>query len=139
MANDGTRKSKMFGREVMNFRAVLYALIAAILFGVSTPAAKLLLGSINPGMLAGLVYCGAGIGIVLLRQVSWGVLAPGRAAEVSLTRSDLPWLAGAVVAGGVIGPLLLMVGLTQTDASTASLLLALEVVATALMAWLIFH
>jgi drug/metabolite transporter (DMT)-like permease len=123
----------------MNRHAVLLALLSAALFGVSTPAAKLLLGTIDPVILAGLLYCGAGIGIAVVRRI--GLLAGGQAipSEAALGRRDLPWLAGAIVAGGVAGPILLMAGLQQTDASAASLLLTLEGVATALMAWFIFH
>src|ERR1700752_5038012 len=107
----------------MNRTAVLYALISAALFGVSTPAAKLLVGSIHPALLAGLLYCGAGIGIAVLRRVLPSIVE--RAPEVARSRADLPWLAGAIAAGGVIGPLLLMAGLARTDAAAASLLLTL--------------
>ena len=121
----------------MNRQAVLYALVSAALFGASTPAAKLLVGSVDPVVLAGLLYCGAGAGVALLRRVlPSGVLG---APEVTLTRADLSWLAGAIAAGGVIGPVLLMVGLARTGAATASLLLSLEGATTALMAWFIFH
>jgi len=58
---------------------------------------------------------------------------------VGLNKSELPWLAGAILAGGVVGPILLLAGLAQTSASNASLLLTLEGLATALMAWFIFH
>ncbi len=123
----------------MNRRAVLLALLSAALFGVSTPAAKLLLGSTDPAILAGLLYCGAGLGVAIVRRAgrfaSW--LAAPR--EAALGRKDVPYLAGAIVAGGVAGPVLLMAGLQRTDASAASLLLTLEGVATALMAWLIFQ
>lgn len=123
----------------MNSTAVLYALLSAVLFGVSTPAAKTLLGSTHPAVLAGLLYCGAGVGAAILRRCL-RALAPGdRAREAGLTRRDLPWLAGAIAAGGLVGPLLLMVGLVRTEAATASLLLTLEGVATALMAWFVFH
>jgi drug/metabolite transporter (DMT)-like permease len=122
----------------MNRHAVVLALLSAALFGISTPAAKALLGSIDPTMLAGLLYCGAGGGVAILRGL--GALAPQRnAPEVALGRAEVPWLGGAIVAGGIVGPLLLMVGLAQTEAGTASLLLTLEGVATALMAWIIFH
>ena len=123
----------------MNRHAILLALLSAALFGASTPAAKLLLGSIDPAILAGLLYCGAGLGITVVRRA--GLLARGRATplEAALGRKDLPWLAGAIGAGGVVGPVLLMAGLQHTDASAASLLLTLEGVATALMAWFIFH
>src|SRR6516162_11907614 len=122
----------------MNRTGVLYALASAALFGASTPAAKLLLGTLDPFVLAGLLYCGAGIGVAGLRRLSPAV-APRIPVQVALTRADVPWLAAAIFAGGVAGPLLLMWGLARTDASTASLLLALEGAATALIAWLVFH
>jgi drug/metabolite transporter (DMT)-like permease len=122
----------------MNRVAVLYALASAALFGLSTPAAKVLVGSVHPAVLAGLLYCGAGIGVAALRRILPSKTISG-APEVALGRSELPWLAGAIFAGGVVGPLLLMVGLARTDAAAASLLLTLEGVATALMAWFIFH
>lgn len=122
----------------MNRIGVLYALVSAALFGASTPAAKLLLGRLDPFVLAGLLYCGAGIGVALLRRLA-PAATPRAAASAALTRTDAPWVAGAILAGGVIGPLLLMWGLARTDASTASLLLALEGAATALIAWFIFH
>ena len=121
----------------MNRRAVFYALASAVLFGISTPAAKVLLGSMHPIALAGLLYCGAGAGS-LLRLFPWAAL-PKTAPEAGLNKSELPWLAGAILAGGVVGPVLLLVGLAQTSVSTASLLLTLEGLATALMAWFIFH
>src|SRR5215218_5224631 len=121
----------------MKTTPVVYALLSALLFGISTPAAKVLLGLSNPAILAGLLYCGAGLGAALFRRV---VRSPnGGAREAALSRADLPWLAGAIVAGGIIGPLLLMVGLARTEAGTASLMLTLEGVATALMAWFVFH
>ena len=123
----------------MNRTAVLYALVSAALFGASTPAAKALLGSIEPVVLAGLLYCGAGIGIGVLRRATPALLASPQARERAVGRHDWPWLAGAIAAGGILGPLLLMAGLARTDASTASLLLTLEGAATALMAWFIFQ
>jgi drug/metabolite transporter (DMT)-like permease len=121
----------------MNRTVVIYALASAALFGVSTPAAKFLVGSIYPVTLAGLLYCGAGIGIAVMRRRLPSIVTG--APEVSVTRAELPWLAGAIGAGGVLGPLLLMFGLAGTDAAAASLLLTLEGAATALMAWFIFH
>ena len=118
----------------MTYRGVVFALLSAALFGASTPAAKALLGSIDPVLL----YCGAGIGAGLLRRVTRAVVASSRA-EAPLVRRDWPWLIGAIVLGGIVGPLLLMVGLARTDASAASLLLTLEGVATALLAWFVFH
>jgi drug/metabolite transporter (DMT)-like permease len=123
----------------MNRHAVILALLSAALFGVSTPAAKALLGVVDPAVLAGLLYCGAGLGVAVLRRVARPLIAPGATAETPLGRSDLPWLAGAIAAGGIVGPLFLMVGLSYTDAAAASLLLTLEGAATALLAWFVFH
>jgi drug/metabolite transporter (DMT)-like permease len=123
----------------MNLTAVSYALIAAALFGISTPVAKVLVGSTHPVVLAGLLYCGAGIGVAVLRKLPSSIFGSRHASEAALSHADLPWLAGAIIAGGVVGPILLLVGLARTDASTASLLLTLEGVATALMAWFVFH
>src|SRR5712672_3519555 len=82
-------------------------------------------------MLAGLLYAGSGIGLGL-----WVLLAKRK---IALQRSDVPWLLGAVVAGGVVGPVLLMFGLATTSAASASLLLNLEGVFTALLAWFAFR
>src|SRR5689334_14185232 len=119
----------------MNHRAVILALLSAALFGVSTPSAKALLGTIDPTILAGLLYCCAGFRIELLRRVARPLYDERSHAQAPLSRTDFPWLAGAVIAGGVIGPILLMFGLARTDASAASLLLTMEGVATALLAW----
>jgi drug/metabolite transporter (DMT)-like permease len=123
----------------MNRHAVVLALLSAALFGVSTPAAKVLLGTIDPATLAGLLYCGAGLGVGVLRRLSRSLVARPDAPEVALGRPDIPWLAAAIVSGGILGPVLLMTGLARTEAATASLLLTLEGVATALIAWFIFH
>jgi drug/metabolite transporter (DMT)-like permease len=123
----------------MNRHAVVLALISAALFGVSTPAAKALLGSVDPIILAGLFYCGAGVGVAILRRVGRSVVSQPQASEVGLSRKEVPWLAGAIAAGGILGPALLMSGLARTEAATGSLLLTLEGAATALMAWFIFH
>jgi drug/metabolite transporter (DMT)-like permease len=114
--------------------AVVIALGSAVLFGLSTPVAKLLLGETDPWMLAGLLYGGAGVGLL-------AVYIAGRmrgSAEAHLARADVPWLAGAVVSGGIIGPVLLLFGLMRVEASAASLLLTLEGVLTALLAWFVF-
>jgi drug/metabolite transporter (DMT)-like permease len=118
-------------------KSVLLAFTSAALFGLSTPAGKALLASTHPAVLAGLFYCGAGLGVAILRRIRSRRRTP--APEVALGRQDLPWLAGAVVCGGIAGPLLLMIGLAQTQATTASLLLTFEGAATALLAWLLFH
>ena len=106
-------------------------LAAAALFGAGTPFAKLLLGTIDPWLLAGLLYLGSGIGLTLWRLLR---CAPA----VSLPADQRLWLAGAVLAGGVAGPVLLMFGLSGMPASGASLLLNAEGVFTALLAWFAF-
>ena len=119
-------------------RGVVVALAAAALFGASTPLAKVFLGAVDPVLLAGLFYLGSGIGLLLWRGVRFWWRTNGTR-EASLTRVNLPWLLGAVVTGGVVGPVLLMLGLARTPASSASLLLNLEGVCTALLAWGVFQ
>jgi drug/metabolite transporter (DMT)-like permease len=113
---------------------VLYALGSAALFGASTPFAKLLVGEIAPLALAGLLYLGSGIGLL-----AWFLLRRTAERTARLVKADLPWLGGAIVAGGVVGPALLMYGLARTDASSSSLLLNLEAVFTAALAWVVFR
>ncbi|MES2045511.1 MAG: DMT family transporter [Pseudomonadota bacterium] len=110
----------------------LLALAAAALFGLSTPAAKAITGTVAPVLLAGLLYLGSGLGLLIVR------LARGDGG-VPITRRDLPWLAGAVLFGGGLGPVLLMWGLMRVTGSAASLLLTLEGVFTALIAWIVFR
>jgi drug/metabolite transporter (DMT)-like permease len=110
---------------------VLAALGAALLFGAGTPLAKLLLNSVDPWLLAGLLYLGSGLGLTLYRWLA-------RSAPVRLPRGEVVWLAGAIVAGGVVAPVLLMFGLVGMPASGASLLLNAEGVFTALLAWFVF-
>lgn len=120
----------------MNGTAIFSAFAAAALFGLSTPFAKVLVGTNDPWMLAGLFYLGSGLGLAAVRLARSG---RKKASEAPLTRRDLPWLGLAILAGGVIGPILLMVGLTRTDGASAALLLTLEGVATALIAWFAFR
>jgi drug/metabolite transporter (DMT)-like permease len=119
-------------------RAGVYAALAgAFLFGASTPVAKLLVGALDPLLLAGLLYAGSGAGLtawLLVRRAR-----PGAARAIAFARSDYPWLAGAVAAGGIAAPVLLMLGLAKTEASSAALLLNLEGVFTALIAWFAFR
>ncbi|MGE0080501.1 MAG: DMT family transporter [Thiohalomonadaceae bacterium] len=114
--------------------AVLHALIAAVLFGVSTPLAKILAAELSPVLLAGLLYLGSGIGLAWLRLVRDRGWKPS-----GLGRADWPWLLGAALFGGMIGPVALMFGLARTSGASASLLLNLEPVLTALLAWLVFR
>ncbi|MCL8298888.1 DMT family transporter [Pseudomonas mosselii] len=113
--------------------SVLYALVAAALFGASTPLAKLLGVNTPPILLAGLLYLGSGVGLTLVRLVrDRGWQRPG------LPAGEWPWLLGAIFFGGVLAPVALMFGLTRTAGATASLMLNLESVLTAVLAWVVF-
>jgi drug/metabolite transporter (DMT)-like permease len=113
--------------------SALAALAAAALFGASTPFAKTLVGEQSPLLIAGLLYLGSGIGLAvvrLLRDRGWSF--------PQMTRSEWMWLLAAIAFGGALGPALLMIGLRETPAGTASLLLNLEAVLTAVLAWWVF-
>ena len=117
----------------MHHSGVLFALLAACLFGASTPLAKLLIGDVPPVMLGGLLYLGSGVGLSayrLVRDKSW------QASGMQV--GEWKWLAGATVFGGVLGPVALMYGLISTSGSMASLMLNLESVLTAVIAWVVF-
>jgi drug/metabolite transporter (DMT)-like permease len=113
------------------------ALASAALFGAVSPLSKVLLDTVNPFMLAGLMYLGAGLGLAAYRGLL-GALGVSPA-EASLRWSDYPWLAVAIGMGGVVGPLLLMFGLSRTTASSAALLLNTEGLATMGIAWVAFR
>lgn len=120
------------------FAGAPLALISAALFGASTPLAKLLLGDgVDPWVLAGLLYLGSGLGLGAAHLARGFLKIP--APEAPLRRPDLPWLGLVVLSGGVIGPVLLMVGLARTPASSAALLLNLEGLATMAIAWAAFR
>jgi drug/metabolite transporter (DMT)-like permease len=114
------------------------ALLSALLFGASTPLAKLLLRESDPWMLAGLLYLGSGLGLLALKAVG-RAFGPCARYEATLRGGDWVWLALAILVGGIVGPVLLMVGLARTAATTAALLLNLEGVLTALLAWFVFR
>jgi drug/metabolite transporter (DMT)-like permease len=123
-------------------RGVGYALLAALMFGASTPFAKMLLGQSAPLVVAGLFYLGSGLGLgawMLFRRAVTGSQSGAPRQAAHLSRADWPWLAGATLSGGIIAPILLMSGLRSSAASDASLLLNLEAVFTACFAWIVFH
>lgn len=122
----------MAWREGWRRPGVKAALGAALLFGGGTPLAKGLLASVDPWLLAGLLYLGSGMGLSAYRLAR-------RAPAGKLPPTERGWLAGAIIAGGVIGPVLLMFGLTGMPASGAALLLNAEGVLTALLAWFVFR
>jgi drug/metabolite transporter (DMT)-like permease len=124
----------MRGVQLYSRKAIAAALMAALLFGASTPLAKLLAADVPPVLLAALLYLGSGVGLWTIRLLRLGGLdAPHWAAR------DWLWFAGAIASGGVIAPILLMYGLQRTPASNAALLLNLEAVLTALVAWIVFR
>ena len=124
-------------RHHSSYSGAMLALGSAFLFGASIPMAKLLLGIADPLLLAGLLYLGSGAGLAL-------TAASGRSlglgwSEAPLRSGDLPWLTAIVLFGGILGPALLMWGLTLTPASTGALLLNIESLATMAIAWLVFR
>ncbi|WP_456473688.1 EamA family transporter [Candidatus Pyrohabitans sp.] len=120
----------------MNSRALVYIIFSAVLFGITPPVAKILVRDIPPVALAGFLYLGAFLGLCLFLA---GERVMGVERGLYLNRRDLPWLAGAIVTGGVLAPILLMKGLTLVSGFAASLLLNLEGAATALIAFLLFR
>lgn len=117
---------------------IVSALVSAVLFGASVPLAKMLTGQISPVLLAGLLYLGSGIGLLTLFGAGHWRRRAAAGPSNSFTRKDSAWLGGAVIFGGIVGPVLLMLGLVRTPAASASLLLNLEGVFTALLAWVVF-
>jgi drug/metabolite transporter (DMT)-like permease len=111
-------------------------LLAAFLFGISTPLAKGLLGEIPPQILGGLFYLGSGIGLTIL---TWLLRGRTISHEAPLAHADVPWLLGAIIFGGILAPVLLLTGLQLTPASNASLFLNLETVFSVMLAWVVFH
>lgn len=119
--------------EHLTLTGTTAALLSALLFGIATPLAKQLLTNAHPLIIAGLLYVGSGLGLTVL------ILIQDRGRfSLGLTRDERPWLAAAVGFGGVIAPALLMYGLARADAAVASLLLNLEAVLTAALAWMLF-
>ena len=116
--------------------AVLWALLAAALYAISTPVSKLLLQDVAPTMMAGLLYLGAGTGMFVLGVVRRGIKQLPR--EQHLTCRDLPYTVGMVLLD-IAAPICLMVGLTRTTSANASLLNNFEIVATALIALMVFR
>jgi drug/metabolite transporter (DMT)-like permease len=117
-----------------------YAVLAAILFGAATPLSKMLLGELHPIVLAGLLYLGAGLGAGLILTVRGTILRREvQRARRGWERRDVLVLAGAILAGGVLAPIMMMYGLRAAPAATASLMLNFEIVATALIATALFR
>ncbi len=122
-----------------NISVIKWAILSAILFGLSTPFAKMLTSQVDPIILAGCLYLSSGLGLFIWYFLRKHIKSNKQAKIVSLAASDYPYLAVTVLAGGMIAPTLLMVGLTITPSSTASLLLNFEIVFTFLIAAIIFR
>jgi drug/metabolite transporter (DMT)-like permease len=118
--------------------AVVGALGAAALFGLSVPAGKALVSVTDPWLLAGLLYLGSGVSLRAYR-IAQRSLFRRHTGEARLGRTEWAWLASAIFTGGVIAPVLLMFGLSRAPAAEAALLLNLEGVFTAVIAWVVFR
>src|SRR5512140_2754760 len=119
-----------------NIGFIFQALLAALFFGASAPIAKLLLGDVPPVLMAAFLYLGSGTGISLIKLYQRFL---GNQKEAGIKRPDVGWLAGAIISGGIIAPIILMISLKNTPASTASLLLNFEGVGTTVIALLFFR
>ncbi|MGM4932833.1 EamA family transporter [Tardiphaga sp. 1201_B9_N1_1] len=100
------------------------AIASAVLFGAAAPLSKAMLGTVEPQLLAGLLYLGARIGLAIVHGARAGFGIP--ASEAPLRLADVPWLTVIIFFDGVVGPVLLMLGLSRSDAASGSLLLNLE-------------
>lgn len=117
-------------------RGILCAVMAAAFYALNAPLSKLLLASVPPTMMAAFLYLGAGIGMAVLQLCQRSSVRAHQ--EQRLTRRELPYTIGMVVLD-IAAPIALMLGLTRTSAANASLLNNFEIVATSLIALLIFH
>lgn len=128
------------GGNILNknkFYPILQAILASILFGASAPLSKILLGHIEPVPLASFLYLGSGLGLMLFQFLNL-IRRKQSINEASLKKNDIPWLIGAIIAGGIVAPIILMISLKITPSSTTSLLLNFEGVATTFIALLFF-
>lgn len=122
----------------MNKKPLFYAILSGVLFGISAPVAKLLVQGMPPVALAGLLYLGAFLGLFVFTLLRKAASPHGVVKATPLEKKDLPWLAGAILAGGIVAPIAMMTGLTMASGFSTSLLLNLEGVATTVLAVLVF-
>ena len=116
-------------------KAIFFALLAAVMYAINSPFSKLLLDKIPAKMMAAFLYLGAGIGLFIVGMIQ---RATGRREkELPLTKKELPYTVGMVVLD-IAAPIFLMIGLTMTTAANASLLNNFEIVATSIIALMIF-
>ncbi|MBK5240172.1 DMT family transporter [Clostridium sp.] len=121
--------------KTKQYKATFFAILAAALYGISSPVSKLLLKEIPPTLMASFLYLGAGIGISIIQFIKHKKYK--EKTEARLTKQELPFTIGMVVLD-IAAPIFLMYGLTMTTAANASLLNNFEIVATSLIALLIF-
>lgn len=117
-----------------NTKPILLALLAAVFYAFNTPLSKLLLEAVPSTLMAGLLYLGAGLGVGILYLFHF----PHEPKEERLTRRDLPYTLGMILLD-IAAPICLMLGLKSTSAANASLLGNFEIVATTLIALVVFH
>lgn len=113
-------------------RGALFALLAALLFGIGTPLIKLLFSGVDPILLGALINLGAALGVAIITRIPW------RLGDLTRRENRLPF-AGSVICGGVLAPVLLVWGIAHAPGSAAALLLNLEAAFTALIAWIFFR
>ena len=118
-----------------NMYPFLLALFAALLFGASTPVGKWLLESLPPFQLAGWLYLGAAVGVA----PGWLSARARTGTRYRFDKHNMARLTGAIGFGGVAGPVLLLMGLQRASAASVALWLNLELVATAVLGFLIFR
>lgn len=116
--------------------AVVFAILAAVLYGISAPLSKLLLYTLHPALLAGLLYLGAGVGMLVWNTIQTGLFR--EKVEAKLTKKDSPFVV-AMILLDIVAPISLMTGLSMTTAENASLLNNFEIVATCLLAAIFFR
>lgn len=114
-------------------RAILYALLAAVFYAINVPASKMLMHEVGPTMMAALLYLGAGLGIQIMSLLK----GSDRETSESLTKADLPFVLAMIVLD-IAAPIFLMLGISLGTSANASLLGDFEIVATTLVALLIF-
>ena len=128
--------SKRLIRSTRSGRFVAFAVLAAALYALSTPISKVLLADVPSNMMAGLLYLGAGIGMGVVGAVRRA--AGARSGDDPLSRADASYVVAMVVLD-IAAPILLMAGLSSSSAESTSLLNNFEIVATALVALVVFR
>ncbi len=122
-------------KQITNAKYVMLAIIAASLYGLSSPASKLLLEKLSPTVMASMLYLGAGVGMLILKIIKR--LSKFQNIEASLSKKEMPYIIGMIILD-ILAPIFLMIGLTKTTSSNASLLNNFEIVVTAMISLFVF-